>query len=342
MRARWTRLTVAAAATAGIGAAGVFIGPSASAADPILVGSCQTTVQGTPGTPIELQPSAVLRPVLDVAGPLLAPTVQNLFTSLPPIPIGALPSGTGTITGGQIANAVNAQLAKAPVLGPLLGPLLGGVQAKLASICQIGMTGVNTAAGAVQGGAAGVASGARQALGGLAGASGSGGPTGGTHTGGGGPAPASGPSNGGPAGGPGNSAMPQSNSPAPGGLTLGGGPFNASAGGVYQLLAYDLATSPLQRYSGIPYDTAGLFVPSPGVRYGGSVPGYSPGFGVLGQSSGGSSPDSSVQDAGHADALHGPAGGGTVGLPLLLAVLALSGVTAALVRTWVLRRGHAA
>jgi hypothetical protein len=338
MRARWTRLPVAAAAAVGIGAAGVFIGPSASATTPILVGSCQTTVQGSPGTPVELQPSAVLQPVLDVAGPLLAPTVQNLFASLPPIPIGALPTGTGTITGGQIANAVNAQLQKVP----LLGTLLGGVQAKLASVCQIGMTGVNTAAGAVQGGAAAVASGARQALGGPAGASGSGGPTGGSHTGsaGGSPAPAAGPATGGA--GNSNSAMPQPNSPVLGGLTLDNSPFNASAGGIYQLLAYDLASSPFQRYSGIPYAMAGLFVPSPNAQYGGNVPGYNPAFGVLGQPSGGSSGDPSVQAAGHADALHGPAGGGAVGLPLLLAVLALSGVTAALVRTWVLRRGQAA
>ena len=46
-----------------------------------------------------------------------------------------------------------------------------------------------------------------------------------------------------------------------------------------------------------------------------------------------------MRTAGHAEAL-GPAGtpGSGVGLPMLLAVLMLAGVTAALVRTWVLRR----
>jgi hypothetical protein len=47
-----------------------------------------------------------------------------------------------------------------------------------------------------------------------------------------------------------------------------------------------------------------------------------------------------VQDAGQATALAGALGGGAggIGLPLLAAVLALSGVSAALVRTIALRR----
>jgi hypothetical protein len=273
---------------------------------------------------------------------VLGSTLTGEFAALPPIPLGALPTGTGTITGGQIASAVNAQVSKLqlPLLGPILSTLTGGVQSALTSVCQIGMDGINSAAGTVQSGAAAVASGAQQVVGGLTGASGAGGSGGGASQSGpgsGGPAQASGPG-GGSSGGAANSSMPQSNSPVLGGLPTNSYPMDTTASGLYQLLAYDLAESPSARYGGIPYATAGLFVPSPGVQYGGNVPGYNPQFGVLGQPSG---QGSSVQDAGHADALHGPAGGSPVGLPLLLAVLALSGVTAALVRTWVLRRSTA-
>jgi hypothetical protein len=88
-------------------------------------------------------------------------------------------------------------------------------------------------------------------------------------------------------------------------------------------------------YSSIPFARPGLFAPSPGVRYGGSVSGYTPQFGILP-----SDPDG-VQTAGHADALGTPSST-KIALPVLLAVFALSGVTAALVRTWVLRRAPVA
>lgn len=102
--------------------------------------------------------------------------------------------------------------------------------------------------------------------------------------------------------------------------------------------------APMRDYSGIPMATAGLFTPSPGVRYGGQIPGYSPEFGILGENGPGGDPRSGVQNAGRAEAL--PSGPGMAGsdgatLPMLIAVLALSGVTAALVRTWVLRRATA-
>ncbi|MCA1655097.1 MAG: hypothetical protein LC635_01210 [Pseudonocardiaceae bacterium] len=87
-------------------------------------------------------------------------------------------------------------------------------------------------------------------------------------------------------------------------------------------------------YSAIPFARAGLFAPSPGVRYGGGVPGYSPEFGILGTDT---PPHDGVSVAGRAEALN-PPDGRRIAFPVLLAVLALSGVTAALVRTWVLRR----
>ncbi|HWE92138.1 MAG TPA: hypothetical protein VG317_21925, partial [Pseudonocardiaceae bacterium] len=258
MRARWARFTIAATATAALAGVGVLIGPSASAATPIVLGSCNTSVQGAPGTPVELAPSAVV----GLLGPVLGSTLTGEFAALPPIPLGALPTGTGTITGGQIASAVNAQVSKLqlPLLGPILSTLTGGVQSALTSACQIGMDGINAAAGTVQSGAAAVASGAQQVVGGLTGASGAGGSGGGASQSGpgsGGPAQASGPG-GGSSGGAANSSMPQSNSPVLGGLPTNSYPMDTTASGLYQLLAYDLAESPSARYGGIPYATAGL------------------------------------------------------------------------------------
>jgi hypothetical protein len=64
------------------------------------------------------------------------------------------------------------------------------------------------------------------------------------------------------------------------------------------------------------------------------VPGYDPRFGQLGDATP-ASPD--LRTAGRADSiLAGSLGGMSPGL--LLAVLLLAGVTAALVRTWALRR----
>lgn len=141
-----------------------------------------------------------------------------------------------------------------------------------------------------------------------------------------------------PAGGnPGGATLiPDSNSPVlAGGFTapnFSGLPFTFSTG-----------YAPMRDYSNIPIVNAGLYSPSPGLRYGGQVPGYAPEFGVLGQARqqpmGGG-----LQNAGQAEALPG-GGGGMVdgaGLPMLIAVLSLSVVSAGLVRTWVLRRMAAA
>ncbi len=96
-------------------------------------------------------------------------------------------------------------------------------------------------------------------------------------------------------------------------------------------------------YSGfatMPYSDAALFSPAPGLRYGTAVPGYSPEFGVLGQDPSGTSGGESVQNAGSASALPSSTPD-DVGLPSLLAVLAVAGAGAGLVRTWVLRRARA-
>ncbi|RBM23707.1 hypothetical protein DI005_01830 [Prauserella sp. PE36] len=106
------------------------------------------------------------------------------------------------------------------------------------------------------------------------------------------------------------------------------------------------AAVPPRDYSGLPVasapnaPSAGIAVP-PGLRYPPSsgVPGSAE-FGILGADTGNGADtgQADVRNAGNADALAAPASASQVQLPMLLAVVALAGVTAALVRTWVLRR----
>ncbi|SFP84342.1 hypothetical protein SAMN05421810_103583 [Amycolatopsis arida] len=125
--------------------------------------------------------------------------------------------------------------------------------------------------------------------------------------------------------------VPESNSPVVGGAAL--------PGFTYLPTSFGSGYAAMRNYSGIPIATAGLFAPSPGVRYGGQVPGYAPEFGILGAAD--APPDDGVRNAGRAEALPGGGSGDRGNLPMLLAVLALSGVSAALVRTWVLRKATA-
>jgi uncharacterized membrane protein YgcG len=299
-------------------------GSAAAAPAPIIIGSCATSVQGAPGQPVSLSPSAVLSPVVSAVRALdplnlITPTVRNTFAALPPIPIGALPTGTGYISGGTIANAVTAQLRAIPLLGPILAGVVSTVQASLTSACGVTVTGVNAAAAPVQSGAEQLADAANQAESQLVPGAGGGGTQPGTSKpGSGGSSPGGGSSSGG-------SAPLLPNQPVLGGM---------SADDLSQFL-WPGGRSPMTDYSGIPYARAGLFAPSPGVRYGGAVSGYTPQFGILG-----SAGQDGVQVAGNAEALRPPSGT-KIALPVLLAVFALAGVTAALVRTWVLRRAPA-
>lgn len=302
----------------------------AAAAPPIVIGSCATSVQGVPGQPVSLSPSAVAGVVFDAVravpllGPPIAAAARNTFAALPPIPIGALPTGTGYITGATIANAVTAQLRRIPVLGPtIIGPVVSSVQGTLTSICGVTVTGVNTAAAPVQDGAKSVADTSEQVTGQLTGT-----PPGGGGKPGTGKPGTGGPGAGGGSGGPAAPTLPGPNQPVLGGVPTSGVDLSRFLWS---------GRSPMADYSRLPFARPGLFVPSPGVRYGGSVSGYTPQFGILGTAG----PDDGVQVAGHAEALE-PVGGNKIALPVLLAVFALSGVTAALVRTWVLRKAPAA
>jgi hypothetical protein len=306
---------------------------TASAAEPIIVGSCAASVQGTPGQPVSLAPGAVVHIVTDVVnglplGYLIADPINKGFAAMPPIPIGAVPNGSAYITGGTIANAVNAEIRKIPGLGGLLSALLSGVQAQLTGLCGVTVTATNAATAPVQDGATAVGDAAKGASEqilpgstgggvGIPGAPGNPGSNPGTNPGAG--------------SGPGGSAgMPAPNQPVTGGL--GGLGLD-----LYQPGLLDFGRWPMADYSNIPFARAGLWAPSPGVRYGGSVPGYSPEFGIVGDTTS----DDGVSVAGRAEALSPPTNQ-RVEFPVLLAVLALSCVTAALVRTWVLRRAPSA
>jgi hypothetical protein len=99
-------------------------------------------------------------------------------------------------------------------------------------------------------------------------------------------------------------------------------------------------SAPMRDYSGIPTATAGTAV-APGVRYpaDGTLPGdaSAPHAGA-GDQSGQSGQGADIRDAGNAQSLASNSASNDVQLPMLLAVIVLAGVTAGLVRTWVLRR----
>lgn len=101
-------------------------------------------------------------------------------------------------------------------------------------------------------------------------------------------------------------------------------------------------TVPRRDYSNIPAAAAGEAV-APGIRYGqaGTLPGDAslPQAGGQEAQSGQSGQGADIRAAGNAESLSNPGGGSDdVQLPMLLAVIVLAGVTAGLVRTWVLRR----
>ncbi|MCE7005145.1 hypothetical protein LWC34_20275 [Kibdelosporangium philippinense] len=306
-------------------------GSTAAAATPMVIGSCAVTVKGEQGTPIQLQPSAVLEPVVNVVRALdplnlITPGVRSAFAALPPIPIGSIPAGGGFISGGQIANAVIAQLNKIPLLGPIIGGVAKGVQNALAGMCGVTVQVANTAGGQAQDGSKAVADAANAGAARILPGGGSTPGTGGGQTGKPGP--------GGSTGG----GAPQDQQPYQPTLPVLGGSPQAPGIAGFGFGDYLTGRSPMTDYSMIPFAQAGLYAPSPAVRYGSGVPGYSPQFGILGVDN---PPNDGVQAAGHAEAIGGSSGRSAIDISVLLAVLALSGVTAALVRTWVLRKAAA-
>ena len=339
MRRRVGTIAAGLALVLGGATAGLVVGTTtAAAAEPIVVGTCATSIKGAPGTPISLAPSAVVGPVLSVVravpllGSTLAGSVQNAVNGMGNIPLGVIPAADTTIGGGTIAAAavprIKAAIQDIPLIGGVLSTIVSGVQDALTSGCRIVVDAVNTVAAPVQEGGEAVGGAIEDGVakvlpGGTPNTPGTPGSPGGGTPGGGTPGTPGGGTGGGGSGG-GGSAPPLpgvSNPVVGGGSGLGGVPLYDGLGRV-----------PRDYYGDIPAFAPGLFSPSPAVRYGGAVPGYTPEFGILGETGG-----DGVQAAGHAEAIGAP-GGNRIALPVLLAVLILSGVTAALVRTWVLRR----
>jgi hypothetical protein len=336
MRTRLTRLFSAAAVVLAVGVIGAAAGQgTAAAAEPVVVGSCATTVEGAPGTPVSLSPGAVVDPVVNLVraipllGPPLADPLRQAFTSLPPILIGAIPSGSGYITGGEIANKVVAELSKIPLLGPVIGTLSASVRQTLSATCGVTTKGVNAVVAPVQDGTSGIADASQGIVEQIVPGANQ------PQT----PPPGGQPSTGQPGTGtpPGTGVGGTPGLPGPGGIFSPVGGVGAGDLQLYgpQGLGANFGRVPLFGYGSLPFATPGLFSPSPGVRYGGQVPGYTPGYGLP------TTDSSSVQTAGRAQALPGTGKMGGVAAPVLLAVLALSCVTGALVRTWVLRRSAA-
>lgn len=331
MRLAARRLAAAFAVAFVVVTSSLLGGSTAVAATPIVVGSCATTIQGEPGTPIQLQPAAVLEPVVNIVRALdplnlITPGARSAIAALPPIPIGSIQAGGGVIAGGQIANAVVGQLTRIPLLGPIIGALTGDVQKTLTELCGVTTKVVNTVGGQAQDSTGALADKANEAAAGV------------------GITPRNGSSPGKPGTQPGKPGTPGGSQ----GGVAGGTPPPPQAqlpvvDGMFpmgpQLTGWDWSTgrSPMTDYSTIPFAQAGLYAPSPGVRYGGGVPGYSPQFGILGVDN---PPNDGVQAAGHAEAIGMPSGR-DIDISVLIAVLTLSGVTAALVRTWVLRKAAA-
>jgi hypothetical protein len=333
---RVPRLLGAVAVVLAVGSVGAAAGTgSAVAAGPVVVGSCSTSVQGAPGQPVSLSPSAVVEPVATVINriPLLGPPLvapfRQAFNALPPIPLGAFPNGTATVSGADIAAKVNTELAKLPLLGTVINTVTPGVQQSLTKLCGVTLQGVNAAAGQVQQGSQALSQAAGQALGQVPGGNG------------GQPAPHKP-----PAGQPGtqsNTGSPQGASQGQAGQQSGGQTGFTPVGGLSpaEVLLYpfgkigeNFGRVPMFSYGSLPFALPGGFSPSPGVRYGSQAPG----LGGTGFRPSGAGQSEAVQTAGQAQALPNSHGVGGVGAPILLAVLALSCVTGALVRTWVLRR----
>ncbi|MPY98808.1 MAG: hypothetical protein GEU97_12580 [Actinophytocola sp.] len=297
------RNVAAGAATVLVASSAMLALPgSAAAANPIVAGSCGQTLRGDAGSPLSID----LASALGISG---APTIG----------LGTVAEGTRTYS-----------LTKSELADALTGlPLLG---VALPSLCEVTVTGVTTvtdsaekvtepvkkATEPVTGAVEDATKPVTDAVSGLVGGSE--------------PPPESGPS--------GDGGSPEKND-GPG----DGGTQNERQGGVPGPSSpplepsnsgfgapYNSAFSPMGAFSTFPYRNASFSTHAPGLRYGSGFSDYAPSFGVLGED--GANRDS-VANAGSADAL--PPAEGRVGVPMLLAVLALAAASAGLVRRWVLR-----
>lgn len=349
MAGRVGRIAAATAVVAATGTGAAMIGVGmADAANPLIAGKCGTTMSGHPGQAVMLNTASAT----GGAGPVMA--------------LGTVPQ-SGSQTFSVPTSQLGGLVSSLPLLGGTLNNLLG-------SSCDVTVTAVNSASAPVRhttspgtgtsGG--GLLSPVTDLVGGtvnglLGGRSDAG--TANPQTpqtpqlpvasGSGGTAPGAGASA--------SKSAPKHNTSSPSARPSGGSglPFGQvpSIAGLGNFSKFSNVLSPSALYGNLPFVTSGMFRAN-GADFGNQIPGFSPQFGLLGENSLGenslgqnslgqgntgqnSNTSDLVQNAGKAEALdtHNTGNpGNNVGLPLLVAVLALSGVTASLVRIWVLRR----
>lgn len=311
MRRQFVRVSATTAVVLAIGTGGALLGAGvADASSSVLADTCSGTFDGSPGEPAEMRQSAVIGPVTDVVRsiPLIgagtADAVANAMNAKGPIPLGAFPSsGSRTVSGGQIATQVVNEVNTIPVLGPVLSLVDSGVTQKLTALCGMTLNAIPLPLPPP--------------------------PPAATSN-----RPAPPPSQAAPPpqnGSPGQPAAGQPPAPQPG-EPAGVGSAAPGTGGLGDYSG--LGTVPSYDYGSLP----GMFT-APSVDYT-SLPGTGStpdGTSDTGQNRA----DSPTNLAGAANPLSGLSGQG-IGMPVALAVLALGGVTAGLVRAWVLRRSLAA
>lgn len=309
MRRQFVRVSATTAVVLAIGTGGALLGAGvADASSSVLADTCSGTLNGSPGDTAEMRQSAVIGPVTDVVRsiPLIgsgtANAVANAMNAKGPIPLGSFPaSGSRTVPGGQIAAQVVNEVNSIPVLGPVLSIVDSGVTQKLGALCGMTLNAIPLPLPPPPVAAA---------------------PT---------SRPASPPSQAAPApqnGTPGQASAGQPPAPQPG-VPVGVGSAIPGTGGLGDYSG--LGTVPSYDYGSLP----GMFT-APSIDYTslpgtGSTPDGTPGTGQT---------DNPTNLAGAANPLFGASGQG-IGMPVAVAVLALGGVTAGLVRAWVLRRSLA-
>lgn len=145
MRPRLVRISAGTAVVLALSTSGALLGAGVAGAAPeITLGSCNTTVQGSPGQPVGLSQSAVVAPVTNVVrgipllGPAAADTVANTMNSWGPMQLPAIPgAGSSTVSGNAIADQVIQEINGIPVLGLALGLVDSGVRSSLSTLCSV-------------------------------------------------------------------------------------------------------------------------------------------------------------------------------------------------------------
>ncbi len=314
MRARrGTRAAMAAALVAAMAAGGAVLGAGTATAAPLEV-LCSVDLS-KPTAPVSVAPGTQVQLVMDLLGSKVpvGPT-QTVTTSQtlqgPESPV----SPTSGILGSLCKAAVTVQsaLPTVPALPPVLPPVAPPPSAPLALPAPASPAG------------------------------GSGAPADATQRGGTPPSAANNPP---PA--PAPAAAPPAAAPASGGGAYSGTVDSASLGnlltpvGSGSAMQFSFGRVPLYSYAGIPFAVAGGpgRAPSPASLYGSKVPGFAPQSAALGAAAAGSGgAGNRVANSSQVEALGVAPTAGTIGVVTLLAVLLLSGTSAAVVRTWVLRR----